>query len=210
MTEDHLTESKSLLVEMLGYCTRIMSCELPSATLRIRFTFASLSLCCEHASAMAFLASTRNFDGSALALLRPVQEASLRTEWILLSATRTELEEIAGHKDQNFPSLYRIAKITDALLGQDFRRHALKTDEMHIHSFTHCGSQALARRVLTLEGKADVHNAKEIAAVIRKAALHVAVAGMTVARRLRRFDVADSIYDAANRPWLDPLAIPIS
>jgi len=58
----------------------------PAATMR--------TVC--RSAAIVYLFSPGALDGSARALLRPVIEPSLRSEWLLLVATNKDLKSIAG------------------------------------------------------------------------------------------------------------------
>jgi len=143
-----------------------------------------------------------HLDGSARALLRPVIECSLRCEWLLTLATGRELKRISEHKDSAWKQLDETARALDHLKQQDFRMHALKTDQTHIHSFTHGGSQAIARNISSTGIVGLFPDEMEAAQVIRKASLWLANAGISLARRLRQVDAGRRLSEYANGPWL--------
>jgi hypothetical protein len=140
-------------------------------------------------------------DGSARALLRPVMESSLRCEWLMMIATRKQLERIAKHDDYAWKSLEQMAKLLGSLRKEDFRVCAVETDTTHMHSFTHGGSQAVARNISPTGIVGLVPNPGEAAAVIRKASLLLASAGISIARRLRQLEAGRQLSEYANQPW---------
>ncbi len=171
-------------------------------TLRLKFVFSQYLLCRQHNSAISLLfAQGGALDGSARALLRPVIETSLRCEWLLVLATGKQLKRIAEHDDYVWKKLESMAKSLDVLQKEDFRVHSLETDTSHIHSFTHGGSQAVARNISPAGIVGLNPNPTEAAQVIRKAALWLANAGISVARRLRQNEAGQRLSEYANQPW---------
>jgi hypothetical protein len=162
-------------IESLAHAVRPPACGLQ--TLSLRLVFSQYLLCRQHNAAIILLFAN-GLDGSARALLRPVIESSLRCEWLLMIATSTDLKRIADHDDYAYKRLQQLAKLLDAFRKEDFRTHALLTEESHIHSFTHGGSQAVARNISPTGIVSLTPNPKEAAAVIRKAALWLANAGI--------------------------------
>lgn len=188
-------------VELLAHAVKPPICGL--LTLRLQLVFSQYLLCRQHNSAIMLLFAHGALDGSARALLRPVMESSLRCEWLMLIATGKQLKRIAEHDDYAWRSLEKMAKSLDCLQKEDFRVHAVETDTTHIHSFTHGGSQAVARNISPTGIVGLVPNPAEAAAVIRKAALLLASAGISIARRLRQYEAGQQLSEYANQPWLD-------
>ena len=171
------------------------------STLRLQLVFSEYLICRQHNAAIMLLFANGELDGSARALLRPVMESSLRCEWLMLLATGKQLKRIAEHDDYAWTSLEKMAKSLDYLQKEDFRVHALETDTTHIHSFTHGGSQAVMRNISSTGIVGLVSNPAEAAAVIRKAALLLASAGISIARRLRQYEASKQLSEYANQPW---------
>jgi hypothetical protein len=169
-------------------------------TLRLRLVFSQYLLCLQHNAAIIVLFAN-GLDGSARALLRPTIESSLRCEWLLMIATGKQLKRIAEHDDDTWEKLATMAKSLDSLLKEDFRLYALQTDKTHIHSFTHGGSQAVARNISTNGVVALVRNPAEAADTVRKAALWLANVGISLARRLRQPVAGHRLSEYANQPW---------
>ena len=94
-----------------------------------------------------------------------------------------------------------MAKLLDHLQKEDFRVHAVETDTTYIHSFTHGGSQAVLRNISPAGIVGLVPNPSEAAAVIRKAALLLAGAGISLARRLHQYEAGQRLSEYANQPW---------
>ncbi len=185
-------------VESLAHAVKPPICGL--LTLRLRLVFSQYLLCRQHNAAIILLFANA-LDGSARALLRPVMESSLRCEWLLMIATGKDLKRIAGHDDYAWKNLDQMAKALDGLQKADFRMHALQTDKAHIHSFTHGGSQAVARNIKPTGVVGLVPNAVEASDVIRKAALLLANAGISVAHRLRQHEAGRRLSEYASQPW---------
>jgi len=200
MNEDALSRASAFgqNVESLAYAVTPPACGCQ--TLRIQLVFSQYLLCRQHNAAIILLFANR-LDGSARALLRPVIESSLRCEWLLMSATGRELKRIAEHKDGTWKELAPMAKTLDILQREEFRRHALQTDLTHVHSFTHGGSQAVARNISSLGIVGLIPDQDEAAKVIRKASLWLANAGISLARRLRQYEAGRQLSDYANQPW---------
>jgi hypothetical protein len=200
MNADHLARASAFgqNVELLAHAVRPPECGCQ--TLRLRLVFSQYLLCRQHNTAIILLFDKR-LDGSARALLRPVIESSLRCEWLLMLATGRELKRIAEHKDGAWKELDRMAKALDLLQRQDFRTYALQTDLAHIHSFTHGGSQAIARNISDRGIVGSFPDHEEAAKVIRKASLWTANAGISLARRLRQHEAERRLSDYANQPW---------
>ncbi len=118
-----------------------------------------------------------------------------------MMAKNSELKRIADHKDGAWKELDPMAKALDLLRQEDFRRYALKTDLAHIHSFTHGGSQAIARNISPLGIVGSFQDQEEAAKVIRKSSLWLANAGISLARRLRQQEAGQRLSDYANQPW---------
>ncbi len=118
-------------IESLAHAVKPPSCGL--LTLRLRLVFSQYLLCRQHNSAIILLFANGALDGSARALLRPAIESSLRCEWLLMIATREQLRRIAEHDDYAWKSLELMAKSLDSLRKDDFRTHAIQTDNSHIH-----------------------------------------------------------------------------
>jgi hypothetical protein len=170
-------------------------------TLRLRLVFSQYLLCRQHNLAISLLFANGALDGSARALLRPAMETSLRCEWLMMIATGSQLKRIAEHDDYAWKSLEKMAESLDSLLKEDFRVHAVGIDSTHVHSFTHGGSQALARNISADGIVGFTPNPTEAAAVIRKAALLLANAGISIARRLRQYEAGQRLREYANQPW---------
>jgi hypothetical protein len=185
-------------VESLAFAVKPPVCGL--LTLRLRLVFSQYLLCLQHNAAIVLLFSS-GLDASARALLRPAVECSLRCEWLLMIAKGRQLKRIAEHDDYAFKSLEQMAKSLDGVLKQDFRVHALNTDTAHIHSFTHGGSQALARHISPAGVVSLAPDPEEAANTIRKAALWLANAGISLANRLRQHEAAHGLNEYANQPW---------
>jgi hypothetical protein len=117
-------------------------------------------------------------------------------------ATGEQLKRIADHDDFAWKSLEKMAKLLDHLQKEDFRVHAVETDTTYVHSFTHGGSQALARNISSTGVVGLMPNPAEAAAVIRKSALLLANAGISVARRLRQHRSGQQLSEYANQPWV--------
>jgi hypothetical protein len=186
-------------IELLAHAVKPPACGL--LTLRLRLVFSQYLLCRQHNSAIMLLFANGALDGSARALLRPAMESSLRCEWLLMIATGSQLKRIAEHDDYAWKSLEEMAKSLDELLKEGFRVHALRTDSTHIHSFTHGGSQAVARNISAAGIVGLIPNPTEATAVIRKAALLLANAGISIARRLRQSETGQKLSEFANQPW---------
>ena len=184
---------------MLAHAVKPPACGL--LTLRLRFVFSQFLLCRQHNSAIMLLFANGALDSSARALLRPAMESSLRCEWLLMIATADQLKRIAEHDDYAWKSLEKMAKSLDELLKEDFRVHAVETDSTHIHSFTHGGSQAVARNISSAGIVGLIPDATEASAVIRKAALLLANAGISIARRLRQTEAGQRLSEFANQTW---------
>jgi hypothetical protein len=118
-----------------------------------------------------------------------------------MMATGDELKRIAEHDDTAWKSLREMAQSLDDIRKEYFRMHALLTDKPHIHSFTHGGSQAVARNISAAGIVGLVPNSAEAADVIRKASLLLANAGISIARRLRQHEVGQRLSECANQPW---------
>jgi hypothetical protein len=200
MNEDDLSRASAFgeTVESLAHAVKPPACGC--RTLRLQLVFSQYLICRQHNAAIILLFGKR-LDSSARALLRPVIESSLRCEWLLMVATGRELKRIAEHKDGTWKELAPMAKTLDLLLGDDFRMHALQTDLTHIHSFTHGGSQAVARNISSLGIVGLFPDQEEAAKVIRKASLWLANAGISLARRLRQHEAGRRLSDYANQPW---------
>ena len=188
-------------IGLLTHAVKPPSCGL--ITLRLQLVFSQYLLCRQHNSAIMLLFAHGALDGSARALLRPAMESSLRCELLLMIATGKQLGRIAKHDDYAWPRLESMAKLLDQLQKEDFRTHALETDATHIHSFTHGGSQAVARNISSTGIVGLLPNPTEAAAVIRKAALLLANAGISIARRLRQHDAGLKLSECVNQPWTD-------
>ena len=186
-------------VESLAHAVKPPVCGL--LTLRLQLVFSQYLLCRQHSAAITLLFANGALDGSARALFRPAMESSLRCEWLLMIATGNQLGRIAEHDDYAWKSLKVMAESLDALQREDFRMHALETDSSHIPSFTHGGSQAVARNISSTGVVGLIPNPAEAAQVIHKAALFLANAGISVARRLRQDQAGRRLSEYANQPW---------
>lgn len=188
----------SQTVESLAHAVKPPACGCQ--TLRLQLVFSQYLICRQHNAAIILLFGN-NLDSSARALLRPIIESSLRCEWLLMLATGRELKRISEHKDGTWKELAPMAQMLDLLQREEFRSHALQTDLKHIHSFTHGGSQAVARNISSLGIVGVFPNQEEAAKVIRKASLWLANAGISLARRLRQHEAGRQLSEYANQPW---------
>ena len=186
-------------IELLAHAVKPPTCE--PLTLRLRLVFSQYLLCRQHNSAIIFLFAHGSLDGSARALLRPTIESSLRCEWLMMIATGEQLKRIVEHDDFVFRDLKQMAKSLDNLQKEDFRVFAVETDTAYIHSFTHGGSQALARNISPTGIVGLGSNPAEAAIVTRKAALWLANVGISIARRLRQYEAGRQLSAYANQPW---------
>ncbi len=187
-------------IESLALAVMPPACGL--RTLRLRLVFSQYLLCRQHNSAIILLFNDGKLDGSARALLRPAMESSLRCEWLLMVADRERLKRIAEHDDYAWIlNLETMAKSLDSLQKEDYRLHAVSTDKTHFHSFTHNGSQAIARNISPTGIVGLIPNPTEAGDVIRKAALFLANAGISIARRLRQHEAGHRLSECVNQPW---------
>lgn len=184
MNEDDLSRARVFGQTVTSLAHAVTPPPCGCQTLRLQLVFSQYLICRQHHEAIILLFHNR-LDSSARALLRPVIESSLRCEWLLMLATGRELKKIAEHNDGTWVELAPMARSLDRLRRQDFRMHAFQTDITHIHSFTHGGSQAVARNISPQGIVGLVPDQEEAAKVIRKASLWLANAGILLARRMR-------------------------
>jgi len=106
---------------------------------------ALFSLVLEHHGAVLHLLKAGRFDGSALALVRPLIEASYRGHWIYCCATPEAIKQISVGKDA-YPKLPRMASDVEKKLGTGGYFAAIVPHLRTLHGYTHGGMEQLARR----------------------------------------------------------------
>ncbi len=104
-----------------------------------------LSLVLEHQGAILHLLGTGQFDGSALALVRPLIDAAYRAHWVYSSATPENIAKLrAGEKcDPGLPSM---AEALENKIDAGGFFLAIKPYINALHGYTHCGLEQLGRR----------------------------------------------------------------
>lgn len=106
-------------------------------------------LCLEHHGAIITLIQSAQYDGSALALLRPLLETFLRAYWTLYCAKDDELALITGN-GAAFPSLTVCARTIEEYFTKNNYQglFALGHDYVkQLHGFTHSGIEQLQSRI---------------------------------------------------------------
>jgi len=124
--------------------------KLPS-TIRNWLFLLLYDLATEHHGALLILVRTGTHLGSALALLRPLWEVSLRGVWVARCASDDQLVGISKHL-KRFPGLTAIARaVQESLatlgpgLGNFYNTEQAYIDQLH--AFTHGGVEALIERI---------------------------------------------------------------
>jgi hypothetical protein len=103
----------------------------------------------EHHGAIVTLVKSGQHDGSALALMRPILETSLRAYWTLYCSSDEELNEITAGKRQ-FPGLDQCAKKVEAHFANNNYSGIFLLDGNYVkqlHGLTHSGIEQLQSRI---------------------------------------------------------------
>ena len=104
------------------------------------------SLVEEHHSAILGLFKLGAYDGSALALIRPVIDAALRAHWTYSVATPDHLSKIRVNKATYPNDINRIAAEIDKKMKTGGIFSAIKTYVPTMHAYTHGGFEQLVYR----------------------------------------------------------------
>lgn len=119
-------------------------------TVRRSVLFVALcDLTVEHHGAIITLIKSEQYDGSALALLRPLFETCSRAYWTLYCATEEELSGITG-KTGAFPALSACAKAIQEYFAKQNHPNLFAPGSDYIkqlHGFTHSGIEQLQSRI---------------------------------------------------------------
>jgi hypothetical protein len=103
----------------------------------------------EHHGAIITLIQSEQYDGSALALLRPLFETCSRAFWTLYCATEDELAGITG-KRAAFPTLTACANAIQEYFAKQNHPNLFTPGRDYIdqlHGFTHSGIEQLQSRI---------------------------------------------------------------
>jgi hypothetical protein len=103
----------------------------------------------EHHGAIVTLVKSGQHDGSALALMRPILETSLRAYWTLYCSSDEELNGITAGKRQ-FPGLDHCAQKVEAHFANNNHSGIFLLDGNYVkqlHGLTHSGIEQLQSRI---------------------------------------------------------------
>ena len=107
---------------------------------------ALFSLLMEHHRAIPHLLGIGSFDGSALALVRPVVDAAYRAHWIYACAKPDDLQRISNGDSSVYPRYPQIADAVEAQVDAGGLFLMIKPYIKALHGYTHGGLEQLARR----------------------------------------------------------------
>jgi hypothetical protein len=103
------------------------------------------SLVQEHHGAILYLLRTGRFDGSALALTRPLIDAAYRAHWIYSCARPEIIQRIRAGEDC-YPGLLNMADAIEAKMATDGLFTSINPYIKALHGYTHGGLEQLGRR----------------------------------------------------------------
>lgn len=136
-------------------------------------TGALFSLVLEHHGAILHLLGTGQFDGSALALVRPLIDAAYRAHWIYSSASPENIAKLrAGEKCD--PGLINMAEAVEKKIGADGFFVAIGPYITALHGYTHGGLEQLGRRFDANENIKPNYGDGEKVEAIRATTAHLA------------------------------------
>jgi hypothetical protein len=111
-----------------------------------RILIASLfSLVLEHHGAILYLFGAGQFDGSALALVRPLIDSAYRAHWIYSCASEDNLAKILNGEDVS-PGLINMATEIEKRVSADGFFLGVGPYIKALHGYTHGGLEQLGRR----------------------------------------------------------------
>ena len=110
------------------------------------------SLALEHHRAILHLFKAGPFDGSALALVRPLIDAAYRAHWIYSCATPEIIRRISEGRDEIYPRWPNLALEVEKRIGTGGYFAAIVPHIHTLHGYTHGGIEQLARRYDTPDG----------------------------------------------------------
>lgn len=103
----------------------------------------------EHHGAIITLIRSGQHDGSAMALMRPLLESSLRAYWTLYCAADVELDGITASR-ANFPALTRCAEVVEGHFTKNNHSGIFSLKAAYVkqlHGLTHSGIEQLQLRI---------------------------------------------------------------
>jgi len=106
---------------------------------------AIFSLAAEHHGAILHLLKSGRFDGSALALVRPVIEGAYRAHWIY-SCARPDIVVRIKNGENVYPGLINIATEIEKKMNADGMFASITPYINALHGYTHGGLEQLGRR----------------------------------------------------------------
>ena len=104
-----------------------------------------LSLVLEHHGAIIHLFGTGQFDGSALALVRPLIDSAYRAHWVYSCASKDNLVKIREGQDV-YPGLINMATEIEKKVGAGGFFLGVEPYIKALHGYTHGGLEQLGRR----------------------------------------------------------------
>jgi hypothetical protein len=143
--------SKKLLqrIDLAGNMHNFVQASLPQASLldtdEKQIILALYSLAAEHHGAILHLLKTGCFDGSAMALTRPLVDAVYRALWLHYCGKPNHFQAVREGKDV-YPPLPNMADAIEQRADTDGLFTVLKPFIKTLHGFTHGGLEQLARR----------------------------------------------------------------
>jgi hypothetical protein len=113
---------------------------------RLNLFYAYLSVELEHQEAILNLAVDPKLRGSAFALLRSQIEAGFRGLWVNKLSSEQEIDSIANHNGEPFPSFKQMAATLDAYYGAKAWIAGFADRWYALNGYTHTGLHQLAHR----------------------------------------------------------------
>src|SRR5690242_10409004 len=162
-----------------------------------------MSMALEHFDAIFVLLYTGKLIGSAMALLRPLVEASVRALWIVFVATDQQVEAVATdtHKFQVFDTL--IADLDRSLGNKSTFAGLGGKNWKALCGLTHTGAEQLARR-LRPEGIVDIpYDEGEIIDIMQYAAAAIFMFALGFCGAMQRVDQRRSLISLYDRLFGD-------
>lgn len=106
---------------------------------------AIFSLTCEHHAAILYLLESGRYDGSALALVRPLIDGAYRAHWIY-SCARPDIVARIKNGENVYPGLPNMADEIEKKVNADGLFATVKPYINSLHGYTHGGLEQLGRR----------------------------------------------------------------